>query len=255
MEVAALASGSSGNCFYVGNGKNGILIDAGISAKQIKERLAFVGKNAKDIQAIFITHEHSDHVRGADVFAREFEIPLYATKKTALNCFLCSNDKLINLIKNTGNEHISGMDISAFPKSHKAADPVSFSICAGKKISIITDAGHCCNNVAGNVSDSDFLFLESNHDLKMLEEGPYPHYLKKWIKSDAGHLSNRQAGLCVLEHASSQLKHVVLSHLSQTNNTPQLALATFKSLLKERFDLKTEISVSERETPTKMFRV
>ncbi len=255
MEVSALASGSSGNCFYVGNKQKGILIDAGISAKQIVERLAQINRSPESIKAIFITHEHTDHIRGADIFARQFNIPIYATKKTSQSCFLCLNEELINFIKNTGSENVCGMDVEAFQKSHEAADPVSYSICCGKKISIITDAGYCCKNVTRQVSDSDFLFLESNHDLRMLEEGPYPFYLKKWIKSNTGHLSNKQAGLCVLEHAHAKLKHVVLSHLSQTNNTPQLALKTFKSLLKERSDLKAKISVSERWQPTQLFGV
>ena len=255
MDVSAISSGSSGNCFYVGDKNQGILIDAGVSARQIVERLADINRSPDSIKAIFITHEHIAHIRAADVFARQFRIPIYATKKTSQNGFLCSDEDLINFIKNTGSENVCGLSVEAFKKSHKAADPVSYNVYGGKKVSIITDVGYCCKNVAANVSDADFLFFESNHDLKMLEEGSYPYFLKKWIKSDTGHLSNKQASLCVLEHASPRLKHLVLSHLSQTNNTPQIALSTFKSLLKERTDLKPEIIVSERERSTPLFKI
>lgn len=258
MEVCALASGSSGNSFYVGNSKskNGILIDSGISSKRIVERLGTIGKKPEQIKAIFITHEHSDHIRGADVFARQFNVPIFATKKTASSCFLCSNNELVNTIKNNENVSISGLDIEAFSKSHKVADPVSFSVYyRNKKASIITDLGYCCNNVIQNVSDADLLCLESNHDMELLEKGPYPWFLKKWIKSDLGHLSNMQASLCVLEHASKKLKNVVLSHMSSTNNTPEIALKTFSSLIKERKDLKPRISLSLKDKPTELFKL
>src|SRR3989338_7981752 len=160
MEVCALASGSSGNCFYVGNGKGGILIDAGISAKQICLRMQKRELQPEKIKGIFVTHEHIDHVRGIDVFARNFNVPVFATQKTAAACFLCDDTDLIRVIRNTEEVVLVGMFIV------------------------------------------DFFFLESNHDELMLRNGGYPEHLKKLILSDIGHLSNRQAGLCVLEHAS-----------------------------------------------------
>lgn len=255
MEICALASGSSGNCFYVGNEKGAILIDAGISARQICERLTCVGKNPERVQAIFITHEHIDHVRGADVFARRFNIPIFTTQGTSENCFLCSDDDLIRFIKNDEIVHIRGMKIETFSKFHHAADPVSYNIYNGKKVSIVTDAGHGCVNIRKHISDSNFLILEANHDEHMLDLGPYPFHLKALIKSDIGHLSNTQAGLCVLEHASKKLKHLVLAHLSAVNNTPETALKTFHTLLKERKDILPSIHVSVREKPTDVFRI
>ncbi len=254
MEFSALASGSSGNCFYVENNGNAVLVDAGISAKQIVERLFFLGKNPEKVKAIFITHEHSDHVRGADVFARKFNVPIFATKKTSENCFLCSGYDFINLIKNNEVVNIRGMRIEAFSKSHRASDPVSYNIYNGKKISIITDVGYACENVVANVNDSDALFLESNHDIDMLENGFYPYYLKKWIKSDEGHLSNKQAALCVLENAHSRLKYLILSHLSKNNNTPKIALLSF-NILRERRRFSPKILVSERESPSCLMRI
>jgi phosphoribosyl 1,2-cyclic phosphodiesterase len=255
MELSVLGSGSSGNCFFVQNNKEAILIDAGLSAKQIISRLGAIGKSSGLVKGIFITHEHADHIRGADVLARHLNIPIFATKKTIQNSFLCSNPDLINPIKNNELLKLVGMEITAFSKSHKAADPVSFSIRNGKTISIITDAGFACENIASAVADSDFLCMESNHDEKMLLDGPYPYFLKNWIKSDTGHLSNRQSALCVLEHANSKLNHVILSHLSQTNNTPDIALKTFKSLIKERSDLKLKVTHSDRDIPTRLFKI
>lgn len=255
MKFSAISSGSSGNCFYIENKDSAILIDAGISSKRIREGIVEIGGDVKKVKGIFITHEHGDHVRGADVFSREFNIPIYATKKTADNCFLCSDENLINSIKNNETMKIGGMEIEAFSKSHKAEDPVSYNVWNGKKISVMTDLGYACNNVAENVSDSNLLCLESNHDIRMLENGPYPFFLKKWIKSDIGHLSNTQAGLLVLEHGTSRLKNIVLAHLSQTNNTPKLALRTFNSLTRERRNFAPRVLVSERFHPTLLMSV
>ena len=254
MEISALASGSSGNCFYVEHNDTGILVDAGISAKKIVERLEFLKRSPEMIKGIFITHEHGDHTKGADVFARQFNVPIFATRKTAKSCFLCSEENLIHFIKNNSAIEIGGMKVEAFSKPHGCADPVSYSITNDKKISIITDIGHASKNVIENVADSDFLCIESNHDELMLDAGPYPYFLKKWIKSKNGHLSNMQAALCVLEYAPSCLKHVVLSHLSKVNNTPSLALETFK-LLKERKDLQPKITVSDREFQSPLFKI
>ena len=257
MQISVLGSGSSGNSFYVENQKNNsaILVDAGLSAKQINNRLENLKRTPELIKGIFITHEHTDHIRGVDVLARHFNIPIFATKSTIQNCFLCSNEELITPIKNSETIDIAGMKIEAFSKSHKAADPISFKIKKDKTLSIITDAGFACENIISAVSSSDMLCIESNHDEKMLTEGPYPYFLKRWITSDTGHLSNRQSALCVLEHAPSKLKQVILSHLSQINNTPQLALRTFKSLTKERHDLQLKITRSDRHIETPLFKL
>jgi phosphoribosyl 1,2-cyclic phosphodiesterase len=252
MRFCALTSGSSGNCFLVGDKKEYVLIDAGISSKRIVEKLNQIKINPLDIKAIFLTHEHSDHTRGADVFARTFKIPIYATKGTINSSeqdfeAICSEKDLINEIKNNELMNFKGFDVQSFSKSHDAKDPVSLSIFGKKAISVITDAGFCCSNIKKAISESNVLCIESNHDIKMLEEGPYPWHLKKRIKSDSGHLSNVQCSLGVLEFANKKLKNVILSHLSQTNNTSKLALQTFKSLVKERKDLKPKVCVSVRE--------
>lgn len=261
MELLALASGSSGNCFYIEDKKQGVLIDVGISAKRICEGLEKAGKKIQNVKGIFITHEHTDHKRGADVLARKFNIPIYATEKTLNSSLICSENSLLKPIERKGSIKIGSLIIESFSKYHSAADPVSFAITGfgkdrkKKRAAIITDIGKACANVCSEVKDSDFLFIESNYDLKMLKEGPYHPKHKAWICGGEGHLSNNQAGLCVLEHGSSKLRGVILSHLSSTNNFPELALRTFKTLMKERSDFKGFIEVSKRDEPTRIFSI
>ncbi len=252
MEICALASGSSGNCFFIENNRDSVLIDAGISAKQIEERILAIGKRPESVRGIFITHEHTDHIRGANVFSERFNIPIFATEKTIQNSPLgfCEN---IQFIENDETIGLGGVEVEAFSKNHKSADPVSYTISNGKRVSVITDIGSQNQNVASHVKDADFLFLESNYDELMLEQGKYPYFLKKWIASKEGHFSNSQAALCVLEHASEKLRGVVLSHLSENNNTPFHALDAFE-LLKERYDLGPGVWVSGRDV-SGVFRV
>ncbi len=254
MKFSALASGSSGNCFYIKHKDSSILVDAGISCKQVVDKLSFLGEDVNKIKGIFLTHEHIDHVRGVDVLAREFNIPVFATEGTIKNCFLCSQDNLINKIKKNEVINIAGLEVEAFSKSHDGCEPISFKINNDKTLSIITDVGKICDNVIGAVSDSDFLVIESNHDSGMLEDGRYPIFLKRRIASELGHLSNLKSALCVLEHGSRKLNNLMLAHLSQNNNTPQLALQTF-SLLKERRDLNPKVMLSLRDESSALMRV
>lgn len=254
MRACAISSGSGGNCFYVEKNNSAILVDVGISAKKVIERMNSLNLNVKKIKGIFVTHEHADHIIGADVFARRYNIPIYATKGTIANGNIGSNKDMIHQIKNSEIIKLGELKIEAFSKSHKAAEPVSYSIFdKNKVVSVITDAGYACENINDKISKSDFLFLESNHDIKMLKNGPYPYFLKKWITSDSGHLSNTQAGLAVLENGNKRLRNVVLSHISRTNNSPEVALNTFRNLLKERSNFNAKVSVSLETTPTKLF--
>jgi phosphoribosyl 1,2-cyclic phosphodiesterase len=250
MKFSCLASGSSGNCFYVENNNQAILIDAGLSAKQAFQRLDDLNLEKNKIKAIFISHEHTDHIKGADVLSRSLNIPIFATKGTVKNSFLSSNDNLINPIKSSESISIAGLEVESIPKSHDAAEPVSFIIRNKKTLSILTDIGYSCKNISRAINESDFLVMEANHDINMLENGPYPWDLKKRVLSDKGHISNLHSALSVLENSHKKLESITLAHLSKTNNTKELAKATFKKFLKERKDLSPEIFVSMQSSAT-----
>jgi len=257
MRTFSLASGSSGNSFYIEHeiSKQGVLIDLGISCKKACKLLELKGFNPENVKAIFVTHEHSDHTKGIDVFSRKFNVPIFLTKGTAQGTFICSDENLINFIKNDEEVKINGLNIRAFSKPHDCMDPVSYSISSdNKKISVITDIGHASKKVCESISESNLVYFEANHDVDMLKEGPYPIYLKKRILSDQGHLSNYQSSLCLLEHSCKKLKTIILSHLSEINNTPIIALKTANSLIKERKDLNPEIFISERYNPSAIFK-
>ncbi len=252
MFLSALSSGSCGNCFYFESHGTAFLIDAGLSCKQIVERIERIGRDARMIKALFITHEHVDHVRGADIFSKRFGVPIFATQKTAEACGFGENDCLVNHIEN--NECIElgkNIRVSAFSKSHDCSDPVSFNVSMeGKEIGVCTDIGYACSNVINAINSSNFLIMESNYDVNMLKKGPYPGFLKERISGEKGHLSNFESAVSVLEHASSKLKGVMLSHLSDVNNNPYMAFNTFSSIIKERRDLKPSLLVSERNICT-----
>ncbi|MCK4764464.1 MAG: MBL fold metallo-hydrolase [Candidatus Aminicenantes bacterium] len=239
IEVCSLSSGSNGNAFFVKTGADAFLVDAGISCKQICLRLEQIGVSPNDLKAIFITHEHSDHVRGLRVFLKRFQVPVYITEKTYDRIEASIAEPGLNFIKADDTIKLNDTLIRSLPKCHDAVDPTLFCFhYKGKKISIVTDAGCACENVIESVKDADILFLESNYDEDMLRWGIYPPYLKRRIAGDYGHLSNNHAGSLILDHASSKLKHVFLSHLSENNNTPETALHTFLSIIKERDDLR-----------------
>lgn len=255
FEVSVLASGSSGNCFYIESNKGAILVDAGISCKKITQRLESIEKNIENIKGIFITHEHTDHINGIQTLSRNHNIPIFINKGTLNNSYLDMGN--INIIKSDEEIEFNGLHILPFSKCHDSAEPVSYLIKNGtKKISVITDIGCCCENVIQSVKESDLIILESNHDLNMLKKGAYPYFLKKRIAGTKGHLSNYEAGLLVLEHGNKKLRHVLLSHLSLNNNTPELAMKTFDLIKDERSDLKKLKSwLTYREQPTKLIKI
>lgn len=239
IKVCSLSSGSNGNAFYIKTGDSTFLVDAGISCKQIRLRLQQVQSDISRVKGIFITHEHSDHIKGLDVLMRRYPVPLYITEKTYHRLPVAIDEKYLNFIDSDGETSINGTIIRAMPKSHDAVDPALFVFqYGGKKISVITDAGYGCSNVKEAISESDILFLESNYDDMMLKNGFYPPYLKKRIFGNQGHLSNVTAVELVREHASEKLTHLFLSHLSENNNTPTLAMDTFQKGIKDRKDLK-----------------
>jgi phosphoribosyl 1,2-cyclic phosphodiesterase len=238
IKVCSLSSGSNGNAIFIKTGADCFLVDAGISCKQICLRLEQVQSHISEIKGIFVTHEHSDHIRGLDVLLRKHPTPVYVTRETYQKIHIDIDKNLINFIESKDCLTINETAVHSFPKSHDAVEPTLFCFhYKGKKISVITDAGYGCDNVIGALQDAHIIFLETNYDEEMLQSGFYPPYLKKRIAGPCGHLSNVTAAALIRDHASPELQYVFLSHLSENNNTPSLALKTFLSILKEREDL------------------
>ncbi len=238
IEICALASGSNGNCYYIGNENDAVLIDAGLSFNQILKRLESKALDPKKIKAIFITHEHGDHSRGVRVLSKKLDIPAFMTYGTFTASY--HNWKPVSYIPIEDNIPVEVGAFTIYPilKNHDAAEPTSFRIeHKGMNVGVFTDIGSPCENVKNHLAQCHALFLETNYDLRLLLDGPYPHHLKVRIDSLVGHLSNVQAYELLKENAHPELQCVFLSHLSAENNRPELAYDEFKSL-EERFLIK-----------------
>lgn len=234
MNLCSIASGSSGNCIYTGTEKTGILLDAGISAKRIEQGLAEVDRDIREIKGIFISHEHSDHIKGVGVLARKYHIPIYGTRGTieamkGMYCLGKIDEELYQVIHAGEEIQVDDLTVKPFAISHDAAEPVAYRMeCGERSAAVATDLGFYNEEIVDKLSNLDVLLLESNHDIHMLEVGGYPYPLKRRILGDKGHLSNESAGklLCRLLH--DDLKAVFLGHLSKENNYEKLAFETVK---------------------------
>lgn len=232
MKLCSIASGSSGNCIFAGSDNTGILIDTGISGKRIEQGLNSIGHKTADISGIFVTHEHVDHIAGLGVIARRYGIPIYATEGTyrgVLNTKSVGKipEGLFRPICPDSTVQVGDVTVHPFSISHDAADPVGYRVeTGGKKAAVATDMGFYNSYITEQLTGLDAILLESNHDIRMLEVGSYPYYLKQRILSNRGHLSNETAGQLLCEVLHDDLKHIVLGHLSRENNYPSLAYET-----------------------------
>lgn len=235
MKFMSIASGSSGNCILAGSDNSTILIDAGISKKKIVEALNDVSMDLKDIDGILITHEHIDHTKGLGVISRSCGIPIYATKDTCNQIASMSqlgefDHSLLKEISPDDEFSIGDLKIEAHSIWHDAVDPVCYTLRNdNKKIAVATDMGDFDDYIINNLKDSDALLIEANHDVRMVEVGPYPYSLKQRILGKRGHLSNERSGRLLLELLNEHLKAVFLGHLSNDNNYPELAYETVKA--------------------------
>ena len=235
MKLMSIASGSSGNCIYVGTDSTSLLVDAGISKKKISEGLDSIDMDFRDIDGILITHEHIDHVRSLGVIARSYDIPIYATKETCQAIGEMSvlgeyNKELFHYIDADKSFNIGDITVEAHSVWHDAADPVCYTMTSnGKKVSIATDLGDYDDYIVNAIKDSDALLIEANHDVRMLQVGPYPYSTKQRILGKRGHLSNEKSGKLLLDVLNSHIKGVFLGHLSKDNNYPELAYETVKT--------------------------
>lgn len=228
FEVHVLASGSDGNCAVFELDDEAVMIDAGLSCKRITQLMDQEGFDPRKLKALLVTHEHSDHVAGAGIVARKFDVPVYCNRAT----FDCSGmgPVLYSEIKTLGRFSIGSFDITALPTSHNAAEPNAFFLEAdGRKALLATDTGKMTCEVERALAEADVAVIESNYDGKMLTEGPYPYPLKKQIASDVGHLSNVDCAEA-LKRTMSDNRQIFLAHLSKTNNVPDLARETVSQI-------------------------
>jgi phosphoribosyl 1,2-cyclic phosphodiesterase len=226
--VASLNSGSNGNCYYVGNDKEAVLVDAGISCREIERRMKRLGLAIENVKALFVSHEHSDHIRGIPSLLKKFRLPVYITAPTLKSGGLYMDKSLVRTFSHEEPVLIGDLKVKAFPKFHDAADPYSFVVeCRMVKVGVFTDIGTPCDQLKHHFTQCHAAFLESNYDEGMLEKGNYPYFLKKRIRDGQGHLSNRQALELFLQYRPPFMTHLFLSHLSNNNNRPELVEELF----------------------------
>lgn len=230
-----LFSGSSGNCTYIGCSGGGILIDAGVSAKAITAALAQLELEPSAIQAIFVTHEHIDHVKGLKVFAGKNHIPIYASVKTleALEAGERYDARTEGRVINGGPVGLAHMQVTRFATSHDCPGSSGYVVetADGRKMAVCTDLGYVSEEVRAALTGCDLVLLESNHDVMMLQNGPYPYPLKRRILSDSGHLSNAGCAAELGGLIQAGATRLVLGHISKENNYPELALASARAAL------------------------
>lgn len=249
--IASLNSGSNGNCYYVGNKNEAILIDAGISCRTIEKRMKHLGLNLLSVKAVFISHEHSDHIQGLCTLLKKYKIPLFVSEKTFPYCGVEKSNVSITHFNDGEKIAVGKLNINVFSKTHDAVDPYSFCVeSEGVHVGIFTDLGFCCDKLIHWFSKCHAAFLEANFDEAMLMDGPYPYYLKKRIAGGNGHLSNDQAYQLFTKHKSAYLSHLILSHLSHNNNSPEVVESLFSGK-----DNQVQIIVASRSAASDVFEI
>ena len=234
MELCSIASGSSGNCVMAGDGRSHLLIDAGISGRRIERGLQELGHKTSEMKAILVTHEHIDHISGIGVLARKYSIPIYATegtKQAVLHTKTVGSidPDLFHTIGPNETFRIGDLEIIPIRISHDAADPVAYKIRSnGTSAAVVTDLGRFDHEIIEHLRGLHLLLLEANHDVNMLQTGPYPYYLKQRILGEKGHLSNEASGRLLCRLLNDHIQAIVLGHLSKENNLPELAYETVK---------------------------
>jgi phosphoribosyl 1,2-cyclic phosphodiesterase len=249
--ITSLNSGSNGNCYYVGNEQEAVLIDAGISCRETERRMLRLGLSMNTVKAIFISHEHTDHIRGVAQLAKKYQLPVFITPSTLNNSKIPQRDFPVKPLRGYEPVWIGELCVTAFPKQHDASDPHSFLVTyKGINIGVLTDIGAPCEHVINHFSQCHAAFLEANYDDELLEKGSYPYYLKRRVRGDKGHLSNQQALDLFKNHKPSFMSHVLLSHLSKDNNSPDLLRDLFTPHMEN-----TQLIVASRYEETPVYRI
>ena len=249
LDICSLNSGSNGNCYYLANEKDAVLIDVGLNCRETEKRMSRLGLSMNKVRAIFISHEHSDHISGLPVIARKYQLPVYITPGTRMRGRLSLQDDLARSFKAHECIRIGDLQITAFPKLHDASEPHSFIVrCREITVGVFTDIGFPCENLIRYFKQCNAAFLEANYDDGMLDSGRYPFFLKQRIRGGNGHLSNRQALELFTTSRHSNMSHLFLSHLSKDNNCPHLLLELFRKSAGE-----TQIVIAPRDRETEVY--
>jgi len=245
--ISSLNSGSNGNCYYIGNDKEAVLVDAGLSCRETEKRMVRSGLSMQTVKAIFVSHEHSDHIRGIANLARKYQLPIYITTKTLQNSRLSIADHLVKSFSGYQDFQVGDLTVSTFPKFHDAVEPHSFMVSYNAiNVGVFTDIGDVCENLISHFKQCHAAFLESNYDDELLENGTYPFFLKNRIRGGMGHLSNEQALNLFKGHRSPHMSYLLLSHLSKNNNNAVMAQRLFQD---QATNVKVVIASREVETP------
>ena len=251
MFVCSLNSGSNANCYYLGNQDEAILVDAGLSCRETVKRMKRAGLSIRKVKAIFVSHEHGDHVHGVAALSRKFRLPVYITYGTFQNSRLDIHEDLVVHLRAYDPVSIGSISVTAFPKLHDASDPHSFVVeCRDVKVGVFTDIGVPCEHVITHFRQCHAAFLEANYDEVMLANGSYPYHLKNRIRGGKGHLSNDQALELFATHGPSFMSHLFLSHLSRDNNSPKIVTNAFK-----RIAGGTEIIIASRDKESRLYHI
>lgn len=251
LHITSLNSGSNGNCYYLANEEDAILVDVGLNCRETEKRLARLGLSMNKVRAIFISHEHSDHISGLPVIARKYQLPVYITPGTLAGGRLALPEDLVRSFRAHEYIQIGELLITAFPKFHDASEPHSFIVsCRDVTVGVFTDIGSPCENLIRYFKQCHAAFLEANYDDDMLDKGRYPYFLKNRIRGGHGHLSNRQAFELFKTHKQPHMSHLLLSHLSKDNNSPDLVRELFKNGAGG-----TEIVVASRDRETDIYYI
>jgi phosphoribosyl 1,2-cyclic phosphodiesterase len=257
VKVCLLASGSSGNSIYIQNGSTNILVDAGLTGKQIESRLSSIGVSPNTLQGIVVSHEHSDHIKSVGIMARRYGFPVWMTQGTLDGSKATFRGaERIHVIENDEVFSIGDLEFQPFALPHDASDPVNFVVTDGSvKVAIATDMGVMTQLVYQRLRDVDFVAMEANYDHKMLMDGPYPWHLKKRISGRHGHLPNDGAANTLCDLVAEGVKQAVLAHLSEKNNHPDLARRTCQEMFVQRGIQNFPLAVASPDRPTEIFIV
>lgn len=263
LRFISFGSGSSGNCYYLFTDTDALLIDVGVGLRTLKKHFHDYGKRLDSVHHILITHDHADHVKSVGSVCRDFRLPVFTTRKVheGIERNYCVRQKIIpafvHVIEKATPFTLGEFHVTPFGVPHDSADNVGYKIeCEGVVFSLMTDVGHLTDEMLQVIEESNYLVIEANHDKEMLTQGRYPQYLKQRIAGPIGHLSNAECAMALAEHATPNLRHVWLCHLSADNNHPELARKTVDQVLRdhgivigEEFD----VDVLKRTTPSGIY--